>query len=107
MSEPHLRAVPESDPGRRPPAAAGSESERRWVPLALACALALALVLLVWSRVELGQRIGVLEDEVVGLEATLEERERLISAHERRESAVRERVAELQLLLDQPLQDGE
>ena len=44
---------------------------------------------------------------MVGLEATLEERERLISAHERRESAVRERVAELQLLLDQPLQDGE
>ncbi len=107
MSEPHLRAVSDGEPGERPRPASGPESEHRWVPLALACALALALVLLLWSRVELGQRISALEDEVGGLEATVEQRERVIAAHERRASAVRERVTELQVLLDEPLQDGE
>ena len=107
MSEPHLRAVSDGDPAGRPPATAGPESERRWVPLALACALALALVLLLWSRVELGQRISALEDEVGALEATVEQRERVIAAHERRAATVRERISELQVLLDEPLQDGE
>ncbi len=106
MSEPHLRAVSDEPPSRQQ-AAAALEGERRWIPLALACALALALLLLAWSRVELGQRISALEDEVGGLEATVEQRERVIAAHERRQATVRERVAELQVLLDEPLPDGE
>ena len=105
MSEPHLRALSDDEP-TRPPGAASAD-ERRWIPLALAAALFLTLLLLVWSRVEQGRQIRSLEDEIVGLQSTLEQRERLIAAHERRLATVRERVADLQGLLDEPLQDGE
>ena len=105
--EPHLRPVREEPDGAgqpAPPAAQrASGGTPRWVPIALGVALAVTLLLLVWSRVELGQRVAGLEDQVRGLEAAVEERERVISAHRGRLETVRQRVGELQTLLDEPL----
>ena len=104
-SEPHLRAVGD-DETRVHEAAARPDSARgrsRRVPIALGVALLIALLLLVWSRLELGQQITALQDEVSVLEGAVAERDRLIHAQRNRLGEVRLRVNELQTLLEKPL----
>ena len=104
-SEPHLRAVGD-DATRVLPAEAVPEPARRgprWIPIALGAALVVSLLLLAWSRVELGQRITALQDEVRVLEGAVSERDRLIDAQRDRLGEVRLRVHELQTLVDGPL----
>ena len=104
-SEPHLRAVGE-DKTRVHEAADRPDPERgrsRWVPIALGVALLVALLLLVWSRLELGQQISALQGEVRVLEGAVAERDRLIRAQRNRLGEVRLHVNELQVLLEKPL----
>ena len=103
-SEPHLRAVSEPGAGDPPPQARRAAARGgAWVPIALGIALACALLLLLWSRSQMGGRIAVLEDEVRALEAAVEERDRVIEAHRQRLGTVKLRVDELRSLLESPL----
>ena len=106
-SEPRLRAVPHPDqdgaqPAEqdwRPPAPSASS---RWM-IALAAALAISLGLLAWSRMQLAERIDVLEGEVRALEAAVERRNVVIDAQDDRLDDVRARIGDLRSLLDRPL----
>jgi uncharacterized coiled-coil protein SlyX len=69
----------------------------------LAVALAVAIAALVWTRIQLGSRIGVLEDEASALHQTLAERDRTIAAQSDRLGQVREQVRGLLSLLDEPV----
>jgi hypothetical protein len=104
-AEPRLRPV-SSNP--EPQAEVEPEPVRRRIDpgkaaALLGIALVIALALLVWSRVQLGSRIDALEDETRVLREAVAERDRVIDAHRGRLGAVRDRVEELQVLLDQPL----
>ena len=103
-----LRAVgaEPAQPEASPPTPRGN----RLVAL-LAALLAVTLALLVWSRLELGQRIGALEDQARELRATVEAREATIdaqrdtiAAHERRLADVGESLAEVLELLEAPVE---
>lgn len=101
----HLHAVREGEPsaeGATPPPAP-TERGPRWLVPALAIALVVALVLLVWSRVELGERIADLQDQVRGLQAAVEERDRVIGAHQSRMDEIRLRIQELHTIAERPL----
>ncbi len=103
-NESHLRALSDNEGPARPAQSSRPRRDRAtWIPLALGVALALTLALLVWSRLELGQRIALLQDEVRTLETAVAERERVIAAHGQRLGTVKLRVDELQTLLDEPL----
>ena len=107
-SEPHLRALSDDEPGAATPEPAErSSGPGRWIPLLLGGALLIALALLAWSRVQLGERIAVLQDEVAVLEAGVAERDRVIEAHKNRLGEVRLRVLELQSILDKPLPEAD
>jgi hypothetical protein len=103
QEQPHLRAVsgtePESEGASPPPAERGP----RWLLPALGITLAVALALLVWSRVELGARIADLQDQVRGLQAAVEERDRVIGAHQSRMDEIRLRIQELHTIAERPL----
>lgn len=106
-SESRLRSVPPAE------ASAAPQTEFHWQPparpassrwtLALAAALVVALALLAWSRVQLGERIEVLEGEIRALEAAVERRNVVIHARDARLSDVKTRIGELRSLLDRPL----
>jgi hypothetical protein len=112
--EPRLRAVEPGAPGAAPergvaPRDVGPRTDVGRAARLLGLALAIALVLLVWSRVQLGQRIDDLAGEnsrlaqaVAERDAALAERTRLIEAHERRLGQVRERLREALRLADAP-----
>ena len=107
--EPHLRPVPPQGP---PEGEGALVSPRRlegrpWLTRALVAALALALALLVWSRARLSERIGLLEQQVRGLEAEVAERDRVIGAQSGRLEDVRMRVDDLRDLLDRPLPEAD
>ena len=101
--ESRLRAVADDE------AAPAASASRRagWIPVALGVALVLLLALLLWSRIQLSQRIAALGDEVQTLRATVAARERVIAAHEQRLATVKLRVGELSALLDEPLPGAE
>jgi len=105
QEQPHLRAVsgdePQKEGASTPPAQV--ESGRRWLLPALGIALAVALALLVWSRVQLGAHIADLEDQVRGLQASVEERDRVIGAHQNRMDEIRLRIQELHTIAERPL----
>ncbi len=107
QTEPRLRpvsALPEApdraDGGRRP---------SRTV-LVLGVSLAIAIFLLLWTRAEMGGRIGALEDETAALEQQVSEarsaiaaRNRTIAAQGERLESVRESVRGVLELLDTPV----
>ena len=106
--EPHLRAVSEGETAAAErPTAQSSDGPSRWMPLALGVALIIALALLAWSRVQLGERIAVLQDEVTALEAAVADRDRVIAAHKGRLDEVHLRVLELQGILEKPLPEAD
>jgi hypothetical protein len=105
--EPRLRALPDDEGRAASPASAGSSKGAGWIPVALGVAVALLLALLLWSRVQLGQQIAVLEDEVRSLRATVAARERVIAAHQQRLATVKLRIDEIGALLDEPLPGAE
>ncbi len=112
--------MPEQEPRLRSVAAAaeteesargGGVSTSSRLTLLLGLALGVALVLLVWSRLQLGSRIDVLETEaraleqiVVDREATIAEQRATITAHEQRLGEVRSSVAALADLVSQPVE---
>jgi type VI protein secretion system component VasK len=100
--EPRLKVVAERDPTQ---AAAPAEPTRpqRGFLIALAVALAITLVLLLWSRNQMGAEIAGLEGQISELQAAVQERDRVIDAHERRLEDVRVRVDELVELIESPL----
>ncbi len=100
-----LRRVPPPDEGKREPDAPPRPRRRRssGPEIALALALLVTLALLIWSRIQLGDRIDVLRAETRGLQAAVAERERVIDAQTGRLDHVRDHVNRLGALLDQPL----
>ncbi len=79
----------------------------------LALALSVALALLVWSRLQLGNRIDVLETEaralkqtVVDREATIANQRATITAHEKRVGEARAGVEAVLDLLSRPIESG-
>jgi uncharacterized protein HemX len=109
--EPHLRAVEEPPPGgqpgtpRRAAVPAGSRSARL-----LAIALAVALGLLLWSRIQLGQRIDDLADQnaqlsrtVAARDAALAESARVIAGQQQKLGQVAEQLREVLALVESPL----
>ena len=108
MEEGRLRAVSDSESAGSP-GAEGSGAPRepyRLASILLAVALVLSLVLLAWSRSQLGGRIDRLERETVQLEQQVEGRERVIRAHRERLDAVRGHLSALQELVEEPLPDA-
>jgi hypothetical protein len=110
--EPHLRPVPpDSMPdaeGALPAADRPVRGQgRSRLMLALVAALAVALALLGWSRAQLSGRVGLLEEQVRGLEVQVVERDRVIDAQRGRLQDVRTRVDGLRDLLDRPLPEAD
>ncbi len=121
MANPDIRPVPDAPSG----AAAGADpvggdssgeprGSRRWPLIALGAALLIALVLLLWSRSQLGSEIDALRRTVAEVEETnallreqLSRREALIDAQTRRLGEVRDGVLGLIGLIDQPIEPGE
>ena len=105
--EPKLRSVPstpEGEAGAQPQSSAPRQSQRpSSAVILLALALVVALALLVWSRIQLGGQIEMLEAEAQSLRSTIAERERVIDAHRGRLNEVRTHVDRLGALLDEPL----
>ena len=106
-TEPRLRpvsALPD------PPVRAGGGGRPSRTVVVLGVALAISIAVLLWTRVEMGGRIGALEDETAALEgrvaeaqATIAARDRTIAAQGERLGRVRESVAGVLELLDEPL----
>ena len=107
---PQLRSVREGEPAQAQ-TEAGAGSRRtdtpRWIPILLAVLLAIALTLLVWSRLQLGERIASLQSQITALRSAVAERDLLIGAQDERLHDVRQRVQELHSLLDEPLQGAD
>jgi len=108
-SEPRLRPVPPEGMRDGEDALAGPDRPqgRSRLVLALVAALAVALVLLAWSRVRLSERIGLLEQQVRGLESEVLERDGVIDAQRGRLEDVRTRIDGLRELLDRPLPEAD
>ena len=112
--------MPEAEPRLRPVSALSEPPERRRgrrgagsgrVLLVLGIALGVAILALLWTRIQLGGRIGALETRAAELErtisereATLAERERTIEAQSERLGEVRKSVEDVLTLLDEPVQ---
>jgi uncharacterized protein HemX len=112
-AEPRLRTVPEPKDGESEQRGGDSEQTGSRLLLLLGIALSVALVLLVWSRLQLGNRIDVLETEaralkqtIIDREATIAEQSAKITAREERLGEVRGRVEGVLDLLSQPLEGG-
>jgi hypothetical protein len=89
-----------SSPGQRlGPAREGPS----WLTVALAVALAVTIVLLIWSRVRLTERIEGLEAQIVELREDVAVRDLVIDAQGDRLGEVRRRVDSLKDVLEQPL----
>ncbi len=108
--EPMLHSV--SAPPETDKSAAGGEPTSSRAALLLGVALSVALVLLVWSRLQLSNRIDVLETEaralkqtVVDREATIAEQRATIASQAERLGEVRAGVEALLDLLRQPVED--
>jgi len=106
--KPELRAVPPTGgegAGASPgPQNAGGERDRvSWLSIALAVALAFTIVLLVWSRLRLTERIESLEAEIGELRDDVAARDMLIDAQRERLGEVRRRVGSLMKVLEEPL----
>ncbi len=109
-AEPRLQpvtALPEPSERRRTPRGAGPGR----VPLVLGIALGVAILALLWTRIQLGDRIGALETRAAELELTiaeqeaaLAERDHTIEAQSERLATVREQVEGVLSLLDEPVQ---
>ncbi len=103
-AQPRLRpvsALPDPSPG--PATTRRSFGPWRAV-VVLALALVLAIAALLFTRVQLGNRIGALESETGALRATLAERDATVAAQQARLGAVRERARALLELLEEPVQ---
>lgn len=101
-ARPKLRPVASSDASGAVEAPTQSESSPRtglpaWAPTVLGVALVVALVLLVWSRVQLGGEIATLGIELRALEERLVSRDRVISVQADRISAARQGLGELEV----------
>jgi hypothetical protein len=113
-SEPKLRSVSSQTEGERivHPHEPEPPDERRaaGASILLGIALAITLLLLAWSRIQLGGQIAALTEEAGALRAAvaerdvaLAERDRVIGAQRGRLAEVRSRIDQVQALLDQPL----
>ncbi len=109
-AEPRLRRVPPPEERESEQQGGDSETGSRLI-LLLGLALSVAFVLLVWSRLQLGSRIDVLETEaralkqtIIDREATIAEQSARISAQEDRLGEVRGRVEAVLDLLGRPLE---
>ena len=116
MANPDIRPVPDAAAETAPGSAAGTtgaDSRRagRWPLVALGAALLIVLVLLLWSRSQLGSEIDALRGTVAEVEernALLREqltrREALIDAQTRRLGEVRDGALGLIGLIDRPIE---
>lgn len=75
----------------------------RWVPVALGLALVVTLALLVWSRLQMGDQISLMSDQIAELEAEVAQRDELILAQDRRITDVRTDINRLADLVNAPL----
>ena len=107
-AETRLHTVP--GPPETNKSGGGGEPSSSRAAMLLGVALSVALVLLVWSRLQLGNRIDVLETEaralkqtVVDREATIAEQRATIASQEERLGGVRAGVEALLDLLRQPV----
>jgi hypothetical protein len=105
--KPTLRSVA---PGEEKdvPAAGGESAEGQrgrtsWLTIALAVALAFTIVLLIWSRLRLTERIEGLEAEIATLRSDVAARDLVIDAQRDRLGEVRRRVGSLIKVLEEPL----
>ena len=115
MAKPDIRPVPDPDgeAGSTAESVGRStepHSERRWPLIALAVALGIALILLVWSRTQMGGEIDSLRDSITRVEEQnalltdmVVQRDALIDAQTRRLGEVRDGVLGLIGLIDQPI----
>jgi hypothetical protein len=110
-AEPRLRRVPPPEDRESEQQGGDSEQTGSRLILLLGLALSVAFVLLVWSRLQLGNRIDVLETEararkqtIIDREATIAEQSARISAQEDRLGEVRGRVEAVLDLLGRPLE---
>ena len=109
--KPTLRPVvpPEEVADAAPPSGAQSaegardRSSSSWLTVALAVALAFTIVLLIWSRLRLTERIEGLEGEIVELHSDVTVRDLVIDAQRDRLGEVRRRVGSLMEVLEEPL----
>ena len=74
-----------------------------WLTIALAVALAITIVLLIWSRVRLTERIEGLEAQITELRSDVAARDLVIDAQHDRLGEVRRRVDSLREVLEEPL----
>ncbi len=89
-----------TSPGQRPEPAREGPS---WLTIALAVALVVTIVLLIWSRIRLTERIEGLEARIVELRGDVAVRDLVIDAQGDRLGEVRRRVDSLKEMLEQPL----
>ncbi len=107
MAGDRLRAVPAAESSAPPsPRSSDGPDRFRLASILLAGALMISLVLLAWSRTQLGGRIESLERESRVMEEKLEGRQQVIRAHQGRLDAIRGQLGSLQELLDEPLPDA-
>lgn len=110
-SGPNLRPVPSSvgPDTPAPPEPPSADAGRHWASgsVLVIIVLLIAVVVLAWSRVQMSDRIEVLEEETRILKSAVAERDRALEAHRERLDDVRTQVEELRSLLDAPLPQPE
>jgi hypothetical protein len=102
--------VPPEEGGEAVPSAEGQEAEgtrgrssSSWLTIALAVVLAFTIVLLIWSRLRLTERIEGLETKITELRSDVAVRDLVIDAQRDRLGEVRRRVGSLVEMLEEPL----
>ena len=107
-SEINLRAVPAAGGKDRPPERLRGDPGRTglWlvITIILGVSLALALGWQNWTRIELSERIVLLEEETRSQRATIAARDRVLGVHKARLDDVRDHVEGLRVLLAQPIE---